>query len=205
MVKKIIKIALSQQKPWRDELTSFLRNFRATPHSSTGKAPATAFFNGQLRTKLPAMHNDARDPPKIQETDQRAKEKIKKYADSKAYVKSSKIQAGDTVILKRDHSYCKSQTPYEPKPYKVTGCKGSMITARRGDKTVTRNSSFFKLVRKHDEHTEDNSTDGEYDYFEHTISEPDNVIPADEQPQEPRRYPQRVRAPPRHLADYASK
>ena len=36
-VKKIIKIALSQQKPWRDELTSFLRNFRATPHSSTGK------------------------------------------------------------------------------------------------------------------------------------------------------------------------
>ena len=204
-VKKIIKIALSQQKPWRDELTSFLRNFRATPHSSTGKAQATAFFNRQLRTKLPAMHNDVRDPAKIQEADQKAKERIKKYADSKAYVKSSKIRAGDTVVLKRDHSYCKSQTPYESKPYKVTVCKGSMITARRGERTVTRNSSFFKLVRQNDEHTGDNSTDGEYDYFENTNSEPDNATPADEQPLEPRRYPQRVRAPPRHLADYASK
>ncbi|CAB3993646.1 Transposon Ty3-I Gag-Pol poly, partial [Paramuricea clavata] len=37
-VKKIVKIALTQQKPWREELTNFLRNFRATPHSSTGKA-----------------------------------------------------------------------------------------------------------------------------------------------------------------------
>ena len=151
------------------------------------------------------MHNDVRDPAKIQEADQKAKEKIKKYADSKAYLKSSEIRAGDTVVLKRDHSYCKSQTPYESKPYKVTVCKGSTITACRGEKTVTTNSSFFKLVRQNDEHTGDNSTDREYDYFEHTNSEPDNATPADEQPQEPRRYPQRVRAPPRHLTDYASK
>jgi transposase InsO family protein len=61
-VKKIVKIALTQQKPWREELTNFLRNFRATPHSSTGKAPATAFFNRQLRTKLPDVHTNARDP-----------------------------------------------------------------------------------------------------------------------------------------------
>ena len=147
----------------------------------------------------------------MHETRQRSKRpesqrKDKKYADSKANVKSSNIRAGDTVIVKRDHSYWKSKPcMYESKPYKVTCCKGSMVTARRREKTLTRNSLFFKLVSKHDEHTEDNSTDGEYDYFEHTNSETDNAIPADEQPQEPRRYPQRLRAPPWQLADYASK
>ena len=33
--------------------------------------------------------------------------------------------------------------------------------------------------------------------------EPDNIAQAEEQQQEPHRYPQRVRALPRHLADYA--
>jgi transposase InsO family protein len=202
-VKKIVKIALTQQKPWREELTNFLRNFRATPHSSTGKAPATAFFNRQLRTKLPDVHTNARDPAGIQETDQKAKRKMKKYADSKAYVKPSRVRPGDTVVLKRDPSHRKSETPYEPKPYKVISCKGSMVTATRGEKTVTRNSSFFKLVRQKDEPTEGDSTDGEHDNLEDTDGEPDNIAQAEEQQQEPHRYPQRVRAPPRHLADYA--
>jgi hypothetical protein len=99
-VMKIVKIALTQQKPWREELTNFLRNFRATPHSSTGKAPATAFFNHQLRTKLSDVHTNARDPAEIQETDQKAKRKMKKYADSKAYIKPSRVRPGDTVVLK---------------------------------------------------------------------------------------------------------
>ncbi len=40
-VKKIVKLALAQYIPWWGELTNFLRSFRATPHSSTGKATAT--------------------------------------------------------------------------------------------------------------------------------------------------------------------
>ncbi len=202
-VKKIVKIALAQHKPWREELTNFLRSFRATPHSSTGKAPATAFFNRQLRTKLPEVHTDVRDPAKIQETDQNAKGKMKQYADSKAYVRPSGIQRGDTVVLKRDPSYQKSQTPYEPKPYKVISCKGSMITASQGEKTVTRNSSFFKLVRQKEGPAEDSPTDEDYDDLEDADGEPENAAQPEEQPQELHRYPQRVRVPPRHLADYA--
>ncbi len=202
-VKKIVKIALAQHKPWREELTNFLRSFRATPHSSTGKAPATAFFNRQLRTKLPEVHTDVRDPAKIQETDQNAKGKMKQYADSKAYVRPSGIQRGDTVVLKRDPSYQKSQTPYEPKPYKVISCKGSMITASQGEKTVTRNSSFFKLVRQKEGPAEDSPTDEDYDDLEDADGEPENAAQPEEQPQELYRYPQRVRVPPRHLADYA--
>ena len=34
--------------------------------------------------------------------------------------------------------------PYGEKPFTITAKKGSMITAGRGEKTVTRNSTFFK-------------------------------------------------------------
>ncbi len=44
-----------------------------------GKGPATGFFNQQLRTKLPEVHTDVRDPAKIQETNQKAKGKMKQY------------------------------------------------------------------------------------------------------------------------------
>jgi hypothetical protein len=38
--------------------------------------------------------------------------------------------------------------PYDPHPYKVVEKKGSMVTARRDSRSVTRNSSFFKHVVK---------------------------------------------------------
>ncbi|CAB4030766.1 Hypothetical predicted protein [Paramuricea clavata] len=105
--------------------------------------------NSLLQSKLPDVRTNARDPAEIQETDQKAKRKMKKYSDSKAYVKPS------------------------------------------------------RLVRQQDEPTEGDSTDGEHDNLEDTDGEPDNIAQAQEQQQEPHRYPQRVRAPPRHLADYA--
>ncbi len=87
-----------------------------------------------------------------------------------------------------------------------------MITAKKGEKTVTRNSSFFKLVRQKEGPAEDCPTDGDYDDLEDADGEPENAAqPAEKQPQEQpqeqpeelHRYPQRVRVPPRHLADYA--
>ena len=60
-VKKVLKTATVEQKPWMEELLKFLRNYRATPHGSTDKAPATALFNRPMRVKLPgaqAQHSD---------------------------------------------------------------------------------------------------------------------------------------------------
>ena len=73
---------------------------------------------------------------------------MKEYADRKAYVKPSHISKGDAVLVKRDPSHKKSTTPYDPKPYIVTECKGSMITASQSDKRITRNSSFFEPVKE---------------------------------------------------------
>lgn len=201
-VKKIVKIALTEQKPWREELSTFLRNYRATPHSTTGKAPATALFNRPVRIKLPEVQTTPHDQADIKWKDAQAKGKMKEYADRKAYVKPSNIRPGDTVLVKRDRSYKKSQTPYEPQPYIVTSCKGSMVTARHGDRTVTRNSSFFKPVQLEDiphmDEFTDYSDDEEDEPANHNEGQPlqPQLLPM------PRRYPRRDRNPPAHLKDY---
>ena len=49
---KVIKAA-QIDKNWKQELYKFLRNYRATPHSTTGVPPAQALFGKNIRTKLP--------------------------------------------------------------------------------------------------------------------------------------------------------
>ena len=41
----------------------------------------------------------------------------------------------------------KLTTPFDPKPYEITNKKGTIVTARREDKAITRNSTFFKPIR----------------------------------------------------------
>ena len=38
---------------WKQDMYQFLRNYRATPHCTTGVAPATALFGRPIRVKLP--------------------------------------------------------------------------------------------------------------------------------------------------------
>ena len=46
-------IAHIEGKNHQQELYKFLRHDRATPHSSTGKAPAEVLFNRQSQVRLP--------------------------------------------------------------------------------------------------------------------------------------------------------
>ena len=106
---------------------------------------------------------------------------MKEYADRKNYVKPSDIRVGDTVLVKRDNSYRKSLTPYDPKPYEVTERKGSMVTASSGEKVVTRNSSFFKPIK--DEVDAKGRNEADVPFHSDTI-------------EAPRRYPQRSQRKP---------
>ena len=51
MVIKMLKICKMGGLPWRAEIYSFLLNYRATVHLSTGKSPAELFFR-IVRTRL---------------------------------------------------------------------------------------------------------------------------------------------------------
>jgi len=81
----------------------------------------------------------------LKEQDKKAKDRIKFYGDKHLHVKQADIEIGDTVLMKQDRIN-KSMSRMDPKPLRVIDKKGTMITARREDKIVTRNSSFFKKI-----------------------------------------------------------
>ena len=203
-IKKTIHAATTEGKPWKEELCTLLRNYRTTPRSSTGKAPATAMFNRTVRNKLPELPMDSYDQAGIQERDENAKRKMKAYADNKAHLKPQNISVGDTVIVKRDPSPMKSDRPFDPKPYVVTEQKGTMVTAERDNKEITRNYSLFKRIEENKGVRKEQGA---------ITTEPQTPKPSPKQELStqtwvalPRRYPERSskRLPP-YLSDYVVK
>jgi hypothetical protein len=149
-LKKLYRTATTTQQNWKQALNQYLRNFRATPHSSTGIAPATLLFGREVRTRLPEMPPKARNDLVVRSKDQKSKAKMKDNAEKGRHFNKKPICTGDFVLLKRDGNMSTHKTPYYTEPYEVIKVNGSMITATNGDRTVTRNSSFFKFL--HGEH-----------------------------------------------------
>ena len=81
-VKKVIKTAKLEHKNYKQELNKMQRNYRATPHSTTRVAPATALFGRPMKTKLPEVTTPYSDAA-IRQRDQAAKAKMKEQADNK--------------------------------------------------------------------------------------------------------------------------
>ena len=146
---KTIQTAISEKKDWRKELNIFLRNYRATLHQTTGKSPAEIMFpNRNFQVKLPSMREVERyhSDQVLRDRDASKKAAMKKYADSKKYVKEHGMNIGDMVLVpskKRN----KFSTPYKNEKYYVVRIKGSMITAENERRArFTRDASKFKKV-----------------------------------------------------------
>ena len=104
-----------------------------SPHVNSA-LPATAPFNWPMHTKIPQV-------TPTQSADERAFTK-------RSYVKPSNLPEGDKVLAKSNPPHKKCTTPYDPNPNIVRGCKEIMVTAKRRDREITRNSSFFKTPYK---------------------------------------------------------
>ncbi len=144
---KVARTAQNSGKDWKREVYVFLGSYRATPHPSTGKSPRELMADNVPRDKLPQLSPPV--PEVREEVDMRhqaAKEKQKAYADKGRNTKLHEISPGDSVLVRQPREN-KFSLPYDPIPYRVEDVKGSMITAVKGRKTITRNSSFFKRVQ----------------------------------------------------------
>ena len=142
---KVVKAAEAEHKSWKQELYKFLRNYRATPHSTTTKAPYTVLFGRPMSVKLPELNIDSNMDAELRHCDDKAKAKMKLHADRRSHAKESDLTEGDTVLV-RQPKRIKTTPPFDPVPYRVHMRKGTMITASRPDHQITRNSSFFKRV-----------------------------------------------------------
>ncbi len=145
---KVAKTAHISGKNWRKELYVFLSNYRAAPHISTKKPPYELLMNRRVRTKIPERI-PIQSRPDVSTNDEKAKRKMKQYADKSRKVESHDLQKGDTVLVKQKKKN-KFSSVYEPNPYVVEKIKGSMITAVRetDGRSITRNNSHYKRVNK---------------------------------------------------------
>ena len=200
---KVMKTSTSEGKPWKQELNKFLRNYRATPHISTNIAPSTALFGRNLKIKLPAVSVSKNDDQLMRSADTKSKEKMKVYADNRNHAKSCTYAKGDTVLVKQPR-WNKLTPAYNPKPYRITRKKGSMITASRQDHTIVRNSSFFKKIPDRPANDRDIDRDAsDYDADEYPCEHHQPVQPDPPDAELPVR-PSRECRRPRYLNDYAT-
>ncbi|XP_041471780.1 uncharacterized protein K02A2.6-like [Lytechinus variegatus] len=190
-LKKVIRTAVAESKSWKQELYRFLRNYRATPHATTSEAPATLMFGRPLRTRLPEVPRQVENS-RVRDRDSQNKSRMKRNAERHMKMRQTPLKCGDKVLVKRDGYVDKFTTPFDPKPFVVVSTKGSMITARRGKQTITRNASFFKVL---DMSLVVDNTDSDFDCSD---NEQDN----EQMPDIPRRNPIRERRRPRRYDDF---
>jgi len=199
---KALRAAYTEKKNWKKEIYTFLLNYRATPHTTTGFPPSELLFNRKIRTKLPqvAIVTDNLKDNMVRQTDERAKSKMKFYADKSRQAKRSNIQIGDMVLLRQKKS-SKFMTKFDPHPFKVIRMKGTMITATRNEKYVTRNASLFKPVKvdtnlnKQGGDCEDRQDEDLSDDNDTQTAQSENSSQSNGNSNSTRRYPVRERRP----------
>ena len=147
---RVMKNASVYGTNWRDELDVFLSSYRATPHDSTGVAPAKLMFKTSSTTcNLPLFRTnnkmDNEIEAKARHNDMKAKQTMKHNMDKKLRVKPHDLTKGDNVYI-RLQARNKATPIFDPNPYVVIEVKGSMITAKRNSEIKTRNCSHFRKV-----------------------------------------------------------
>ena len=155
---KVNRTAVVEKKNLKQELYTFLRAYRATPHTSTGRTPAELMFQARpFRIRIPELSPSFKDE-ELREMDKKQKLKQKKAADKKNYVKGSDIRPGDKVLVKLPKR-SKMLPVYDPIAYTVVSRRGTAVTARREKPrhSITRNTSFFKKILEEEQIDNDNA------------------------------------------------
>ena len=98
VLQKILAIAKLEPQKWRRERFSLLRDYRTTPHSTTGVTPADLMFQKMtFRTRLPEPPQEISDRA-VKETDSKNKQKCKRNAEFRRNVKQGGVNIGDLVL-----------------------------------------------------------------------------------------------------------
>ncbi|KAK3105801.1 hypothetical protein FSP39_006028 [Pinctada imbricata] len=144
---KAVKSAHIHKVSWKQEMNRFLRQYRFTPHTSTGYSPYKLLFARDPKTKLPQVASDRRGnlyfDENVRTNDSESKRKMKENTDRQNSAHHRDINIGDSIIVKYDQRGNKLQPVYKPEMKTVLAKKGSMVTIS-GD--ITRNMSQVKKV-----------------------------------------------------------
>ena len=108
-----MKAEITEGRNCNQDLHSFILNYRATPHSSTGVPPATIMFGREIKTTPPQV-KFGKQVEDIIHRDEKAKLKMKRYADERNHAKIPNLSIGDPVLIKVDRQKNKADPPFDP-------------------------------------------------------------------------------------------
>lgn len=147
-LKKTIQQAELSKRDTQTALNEVLRAYRTTPHSTTGKCPATLMLGRIPRTHIPTQVTPRQDTDhqRLRERDQAGKAKMKQEADAQRRATEAPIHEGDWVLVRQNQT-TKADRRYHEHPSRVMTRKGTMITAATHARRVTRNISHFKKCK----------------------------------------------------------
>ncbi|XP_028397227.1 uncharacterized protein K02A2.6-like [Dendronephthya gigantea] len=200
---KHVQTALVEGKDWKATLPTLLRNYRATPHGSTGETPSQLLMQRELKTKLPSTSQVINLPQfndlEVRHTDAQSKKKGKEYADARRNAKEKKIKSGDYVLVQQKHRD-KFTTNFQTERVKVIKVNGSQIVFKDKDGIVhRRNSAHVKKVQHEDQTDEEIDDDMVQTSAQHQ-REPVEEIPP---PIPPRRSTRNRKAPEFYQSGYS--
>ena len=190
-LKKTLRTACHEGKSWRQTMYRFLRNYRATPHSTTCVAPSTVMFGRPMRTRIPEYPVGMNDRA-FREVDEANKAKMKTNADKHNKGKPD-LTTGDPVLVKKQGYVDKFSDPYQSDPFTVVASKGSMVTAENSEQEITRN---HLLKGDHVKTKPPEVTANKHREEEETFAPQKPPQPS------PMKRPQRDRRPPSHLNEF---
>ena len=144
MLLKVAHTAYIEKKDPRREVYKYLLAYRATPHSTTGKTPAELLFNRKIKTPVTMLHKSEDKDQALRRKVAMKMRKVKMYHDQKRKAKHSDIKVGDNVLVQQKKTSVKPF--FDQNSYQVTSRKGTMVTACRRNKCITRNVSKFKKI-----------------------------------------------------------
>ncbi|XP_060569033.1 uncharacterized protein K02A2.6-like [Ruditapes philippinarum] len=201
---KSVKSSFIEARNYKQGLYDFLRQYRATPHVSTGYTPFKLMFGRDPTTRMPNIGHgksgNLQTREITQQNDDFSKMKAKRYEDERIHARDRSINVGDRVLV-RNEARTKSDSIYKPTPYTVIDRRGTMISVRNdAGHCMTRNSSVMKtvdpgIVGKEPETSENDLDEGEI------IGNEQNSH-ASPQSGLARTRPTRDRRPPPYLKDY---
>ena len=149
-IAKVIRSAKVERKNWKQAMNAFLRNYRSTPHATTGVPPSVLMFGTNRTNRLPTIIDENKAKSTWDEyaksEDQFQKQKAQLYQNKKRHAKAQNFQTGDSVIY-RENPLNKHSTKYQPEPMIVTNTKGSLMEVedKEGSKLVRDASKFQSL------------------------------------------------------------
>ena len=147
---KAIRIAHSEGKDCRRELTKFLIAHSSTPHSSTSATPFFLMYGREMRTKLPDL---CREQTVLVEAthdkDWANKLKGKAYADIKRRAQESSIEVCDQVLV-RAPKLNKLSFNFVPVPRTVIAKHGGELTIERDGASLRCHTSYRKPYQRSD-------------------------------------------------------